>query len=74
MTIKQAPLKCWDIYGMFLVNQAKHFNKQQEIEVLNTYKKEFGWVFNIEELITNNDFEAIILTNKQQQIEVNGLR
>ncbi|WP_139002781.1 PAS domain-containing protein [Hyunsoonleella aestuarii] len=69
MTIKQAPLKCWDIYGMFLVNQAKHFNKQQEIEVLNTYKKEFGWVFNIEELITNNDFEAIILTNKQQQIE-----
>lgn len=69
MKVKQGPLKCWDIYGMYLVNQAKHFNKQVEIDILNVYKKEYGWVINIEELITNSDFEAAVLTNSQQQIE-----
>ncbi len=54
---------------MYLVNQAKHFNKQIEINILNTYKKKYGWVFNIEELITDSDFEAAILTNNQKQIE-----
>ncbi|TGV04656.1 PAS domain-containing protein [Flavivirga rizhaonensis] len=65
----QGPLKCWDIYSMHLAKQATNFNKQIEIETLKIFKNKFNWFLDIEALITNNQFEALVLTNFEQEIQ-----
>lgn len=65
----RGPLLCWDIYSIHLVEQAIHFNKQTEIAILKTYKKKFGWTLNIEKELTEKDFEAIVLTDFNQEIQ-----
>lgn len=65
----RGPLLCWDIYGMHLAEQSINFNKQIEIDFLKAYKNKFGWVLNIEKLITENDFEALVLTDFNQEIK-----
>lgn len=64
----RGPLKCWDIYTMYLSNQVNHHVKQMDIKVLMHYKKKFNWSFNIEALILNNEFKTIVLTNYNQEI------
>ena len=68
-TALRAPLLCWDIYGMYLSEQAKNFNKQTEIAFLNDCKEKFGWTLDIEELLIENKFEALILTDANQDIK-----
>jgi PAS domain S-box-containing protein len=65
----RAPLLCWDIYGMYLSEQAKTFNKQIEIAFLKDCKERFGWTVNIEALLTENKFEALVLTDANQDIK-----
>ncbi len=65
----RAPLLCWDIYGMFLSEQAKNFNKQTEIAFLKDCKAQFGWTKDVEELLTKNKFEALVLTDANQDIK-----
>lgn len=65
----RGPLLCWDIYGMYLSEQAKNFNKQTEIAFLKDCKAKFGWTINIEELLTKNKFEALVLTDVNQYIK-----
>lgn len=68
-TTLRGPLLCWDIYGMHLSEQAKNFNKQTEITFLKDCKAKFGWTLNVEELLANNTFEALILTDVNQDIK-----
>ncbi|MDO5980848.1 PAS domain-containing protein [Flavivirga spongiicola] len=65
----QGPLKCWDIYSMHLAEQAIKFTKQNDIEILKTYKNKFSWSFDVETILTNNQFEALVLTGLTQEIQ-----
>ncbi len=65
----QGPLKCWDIYSMHLAQQAINFDKEKEIEILKTYQAKFDWFFDVEDLLTNNKFEALVLTDLEQEIQ-----
>ncbi|NMH85904.1 PAS domain-containing protein [Flavivirga algicola] len=65
----QGPLKCWDIYAMYLAEQAANFEKQNDLEVLKTYKTKFDWFFDVEEILNNNEFEALVLTDFKQEIK-----
>lgn len=62
-------LKCWDIYAMHLLNQASVFTKRIELDTLKIYKKKHGWFFDFEKLLSNKDYEAIILTDVHSNIE-----
>lgn len=65
----RGPLLCWDIYAMHLVEQAANFNKQVEIDILKTFKEKFGWTLNIEKELTDKDFQVLILTDFNQEIQ-----
>ena len=67
-SISRAPLLCWDFYGMHLLDQAKKFNRQTEIAFLRECKEKFGWTLNVEKLIADNEFEALVLTDSDQKI------
>lgn len=66
--LQNPPLLCWDIYAMHLSQQAQHFNKQTEISFLKELKEKYGWLIDVEEILNNNDFEALVLTNINQEI------
>ncbi len=63
------PLKSWDIYSVSLDRQAQEFIRNTEIAILNEFKARFNWSVDIEELLKNNAFEALVLTNTKQEIE-----
>lgn len=67
--ILRAPLKSWDIFSESLYRQAEVYSKQTEIEILNNYKEKFGWVFDVETVLNNRKYEALILTNSEQEIQ-----
>ena len=67
--LRQGPLKCWDLYAMYLSNQAVQFNKELELETLRAYAKKYNWLFDFEGIIYNTDFDAIVLTNAYKSIE-----
>ncbi len=66
--ILRPPLKCWDIYSMHLLQQAQHFNKQAEISILEEFKKKYGWSIDVEKTLKDNNFDAIVLTDFNQDI------
>lgn len=63
------PLKCWDIYAMHLINQAAEFTVKLELDILKGYKKKYGWLFDFEKLLCNSNYEAIVLTDANSNIE-----
>jgi len=65
----RAPLKSWDFFSLSLQKQSDTFNRQTEIQILNEYKEKYGWVFNVEEVLNNSTYDAIVLTNMAQEIQ-----
>jgi len=65
----RGPLKSWDIFTQTIDRQAETFIRNTEIAVLNEFKERYHWNFNIEEALNNTTFEAIILTNLEQEIQ-----
>ena len=68
MKLQRGPLLCWDIYATHLANQSKIFEKKTDVNVLNTFKEEFNWSLNVEDLIADNTYNALVLTNYSQEI------
>ena len=67
--VLRTPLICWDIYAMHLSSQAKNFNKQTEIEILKEFQQKFNWCLDIETLLESSEFEALVLTDNNQNIK-----
>lgn len=68
MKIKHGPLKCWDIYAMHLSNQAKLYNVQSDIDNLLLFQEKYGWTLDLSNIITENEFDALVLTNLNKEI------
>jgi len=62
------PLLSWDIYIQQYYKNIRHFEKQIELAELNKFADKYGWTNNIDSLITDNDYEAIVVTDMSQKI------
>lgn len=67
-TILRAPLKSWDFFSVYLERQAQEFTRNTEIEILKEFKEQYNWSFDIEKTLNETTFEAIVLTNIDQEI------
>lgn len=65
----RGPLLCWDIYAMHLTEQAVNFNRETELGILKAFKEKFGWALDIEKIFAEKDFEALVLTDNNQNIQ-----
>ncbi len=63
------PLKSWDMYAMHLTEQAVNFSREEDLATLKVYKRKFNWCLDLDSLLRNNKFEALILTNPFREIQ-----
>jgi PAS domain S-box-containing protein len=66
--MKRGPLLSWDIYSEYVFNLLKTMKKQKDVEKLVKFQTKFNWEFQIEETLFNNEYKAIIITDKNQNI------
>lgn len=62
------PLIAWDFYQNNYKNQLQQIKKRLEIEIINTFSKKYNWTSNITKTLQSKDYEAIIITDKEQKI------
>lgn len=62
------PLLSWDIYIQQFYKNIKHLEKQTELAELNRFAEKFNWENDIDSLINENDYEAIVVTDMSQKI------
>ncbi len=67
--LKRGPLLSWDIYATYLAEQAINFNKELEISVLKNFEDQFNWLIDTESLLKHRDYDALVLTNYNQEIQ-----
>lgn len=66
--MKVMPLLSWDIFMDYYYRNLKHFQKQSEIETISQLAKKHNWKNNIDSMISNYDYEAIVITDMDQKI------
>jgi PAS domain S-box-containing protein len=66
--MKRGPLLSWDIYSEHIFKFFKSLRKKKEVEKLLEFQSQFKWNFQIEETLFKNDYKALIITDKQQNI------
>jgi len=66
--MKRGPLLSWDIYSEYVFNFLKSLKKKKDIERLVKFQTKFNWDFQIEETLFKNEYKAIIITDKNQNI------
>ncbi|MFY0631699.1 MAG: PAS domain-containing protein [Flavobacteriaceae bacterium] len=66
---KVMPLKSWDVFDQGNYRKLNQAERQIDIDQIKSYAKRHRWKNDIEAIFEGNDFEAIVLTNDQQQIE-----
>ena len=62
------PLICWDVFSESYFKQLNASKKALDLKKIKAYAKRHCWKNDIEAIFDANDFEAIILTDKNQNI------
>lgn len=62
------PILSWDFYSVYFNGQLKKAKRQQDILKIAYLAKTFHWQNDIQSIFNGNLFEALLLTNDQQQI------
>ncbi len=68
MMMSVMPLLSWDFYMDFFHRNLRQAEKQSEIEKINGLAKKFNWKNNIDEIINEHEYEAIVITDNTQKI------
>ena len=68
MSMKVMPLLSWDFYIDYYFRNLKQFEKNSEIETINKLAKKFHWKNNVDSIINDNEYEAIVITDMNQKI------
>jgi PAS domain S-box-containing protein len=66
--MKVMPLLSWDIFINFYFENLRQFEKKSDRESINKLAKKFNWKNNIDSLIDENEYEAIVITDMRQKI------
>lgn len=62
------PLLSWDIYMDFYFRNLKQSEQRSEIEKITHLAKKFNWKNDIDAIINEHDYEAIVITDLNQKI------
>ena len=62
------PLISFDLYTNYFSSKKNNLDRVNDINSVKKFASKFNWNSNIEKLFKNEDFEAIIITNKKQEI------
>ena len=65
----QGPLKSWGIFSEHFRERLKSYKIQSELDQLKLIGKNYNWVNDLEDIFTDVDYDAIILTNEHQEIQ-----
>ncbi len=63
-----ANLMCWDIYLNYYYKMGIDIALQQDLLAIKKLAKQFHWKNNLDEIIKNNPFEALVITDKSRNI------
>lgn len=66
--VPKMPLLSWDIYSGHYINRLKELNRAQDILKIKGLARKLGWNYNINEIFNNEQFEAILVTDRDQKI------
>lgn len=62
------PLVCWDVFSDSYFKQLIASKKAMDVKKIKTYVKKYGWKNDLQTIFDKNDFEAIIICDKNQNI------
>lgn len=62
------PLQSFDFYTNFFLNEMEKTTKQNDVKTVKQFAKQYHWKNNLELIFKNEDFEALVITNKNQEI------
>lgn len=68
MSMKAMPLLSWDIFINSYYSNLRQFEKKSERETINKLAQKFNWKNNIDSIINENDYEALVITDMRQNI------
>ena len=63
-----ANLMCWDIYLNYYHKIGMNLTLEQDLSAVKKLAKQFHWKNNLDEIIKNNPFEALVITDKARNI------
>jgi len=62
------PIISFDLFINYFTNQINNALRRKDINTLKEFANKFQWTNNLEEILNNQTFDAIVLTNKKQEI------
>lgn len=68
LTSSQVPLKSWDIFMGGFHNNMRQAKKEIDLKKVLSFAKKFNWKNDLHEAFSENEYEALIITDKNQNI------
>jgi PAS domain-containing protein len=62
------PLVNFGLYADYFSSEIKHLNRENDINTVKEFASKYNWDESLDSIFKNEDFEAIVLTNKKQEI------
>lgn len=65
---KKFPLLSFGLYVDYFSTEMDNLTKENDINTLKEFGAKYNWRENLDHIFKNEDFEALVLTNKEQEI------
>lgn len=62
------PLKSFCLYADYFSTEMNHLERENDINTVKTFASKYQWNENLDAIFKDEDFEAIVITNKTQEI------
>lgn len=62
------PLKSWDLFSEYHQQKILELKKYTDLRLLAQFSKKFSWENDLSQIILNNSYEALVLTNVNREI------
>jgi PAS domain-containing protein len=62
------PLKSFALYTDYFSIEMNNLDRENDINAIREFGSKYNWNENLEHIFEDEDFEAIVLTNKEQEI------
>ena len=62
------PLMCWDVFFQSFDKKSADAKRNNDLEKILLFEQQFKWKTDISKIFSENDYEAIILTDENQKI------
>lgn len=66
--MKTTPLLSWDLSSLGYFKKIEELQKEQDLKDLQRFAVKYNWQNQLDEIILNNDYEALVLTDLTRTI------